>query len=178
MIRSSSSTFWNTTFPCTASSTMTAPSTGFLNLHDRRHAREGLFSIAAAPVIARLFLARELGIAHLLELFLRAVAVVGLALGEPLPDDFAVSRVTFALVERPLIGIEAEPLHAVQDHLHGFRRRTLAIGVLDAQDERAAVAARVQPAEERGAHAADVQQSGRARREAGAYGHGAAILAR
>ena len=30
-------------------------------------------------------------------------------------------------------------MHAVEDHLHGFVGGALAIGVLDAQDERAAV---------------------------------------
>ena len=92
---------------------------------------------------------------------------------QPLLDHLAVTRIALGLVERPLVRVQAEPVHAVQDHLHGFGRRTLAVGVLDAQDEYAAVAARVQPAEQRRAHAADVQQAGRARGESGAYGHGA-----
>ena len=164
--------------PCTASATTTAPSVGIPEAHDRRHALERLAAIAAAAVVARLLLGGELGVAHLLQLFLRAIAVICLALSEPLLDDLAISRIALALVERPFVGIQAEPLHAVQDHLHGLGRRSFAIRVLHAQDESAAVAARVEPAEERRAHAADVQETGRARGKAGADGHGAAILAR
>ena len=97
--------------------------------------------------------------------------MVRLAGSEPLPDDLAVTRVALGLVERALVGIETQPLHAVEDHLHGFGRGALAIGVLDAQDERAAVAARVEPAEERSAHAADVQEAGGAGGEACPDGH-------
>ena len=49
------------------------------------------------------------------------------------------------------------------------RRRALAVGVLDAQDERAAVVARQQPVEQRRARVADVQVAGRARGEADAH---------
>jgi hypothetical protein len=76
-----------------------------------------------------------------------------------------------ALVKGPLVVIEAEPLHAVENRRQRLGRRALAVRVLDAQYERAAVPARVEPAEERRAHAADVQHAGRARREAGSNGH-------
>jgi hypothetical protein len=66
----------------------------------------------------------------------------------------------------------------VEDHLHGLGRRTLAVRVLDAQDEHAVMTARVKPAEQRGAHSTDVQETGRAGRKAGADGHGPAILSR
>ena len=99
--------------------------------------------------------------------------MVGLALAEPLLDHFAVTRIALGLVEGPFVRVEAEPFHAVQDRLDRFGRGALAVGVLDAQDERAAVAARVQPAEKRRAHAADVQEAGRAGGESGADGHGA-----
>ncbi len=159
MIRSSSSTFWNVTLPCTASFDDHGAFGRVLEAHDRRDARNRLLAVAAAAVVARLFLARELVVAHLLEFFLRAVTVIRLALGEPLLDDFAISRVALALVERTFVGVEPQPFHAVEDHLHGFGRRSLAVGVLDAQDECAAVSARIEPAEERGPHAADVQQT-------------------
>ena len=63
-----------------------------------------------------------------------------------------------------------EPLEALDDG--GDRRvgRALAIGVLDPQDEGAAVAAGVEEIEERGAGAADVEVAARARGEAGAGG--------
>ena len=62
-----------------------------------------------------------------------------------------------------------------------LRRRigaALAVGVLDAQQELAAVVAGEQVVEQRGAGAADVQQAGRAGGEAGANGHGAACSTR
>ena len=61
--------------------------------------------------------------------------------------------------------------HAVEDAGDHVGRRALDVGVFDAQDERAAVAAGVEPVEERGARAADVQIPGRRRRETDADGH-------
>ena len=49
-----------------------------------------------------------------------------------------------------------------------FRRGALQVGVLDAQDERAAVLARVGPGKQRGAGAADMQVAGGAGSETGA----------
>jgi hypothetical protein len=63
---------------------------------------------------------------------------------------------------------QAQPLHAVENGLHGFRRRAGDIGVLDAQDEGAAMATGVGPGEQRGAGAADVQVTGGAGGETGA----------
>ena len=62
----------------------------------------------------------------------------------------------------------------VEDRLHRRLGRALAVGVLDAQDELAAVLARVGPGEQRGARAADVQIAGGAGGEAGADFHSAA----
>jgi len=151
---------------------------GILEPHDRRHAFARLLAIAATTVVTWLLLARELGASHRFELFLRAVAAICLAFGEPLLDHLAITRIALSLEEGPFIGVEPEPFHAVEDHLHGGGRGALAVGVLDAQDEDAAVTAGVEPAEKRGAHAADVQQAGRARGESRADGHGPAILAR
>ena len=50
----------------------------------------------------------------------------------------------------------------------GLGRRALLVGVLDAQDEGAAVMARERPGEQRGADVAEVQEPGGAGREAGA----------
>ena len=50
----------------------------------------------------------------------------------------------------------------------GLARRALDVGVLDAEDERAARAAREQPVEQRRARVADVQLPGRAGGEADA----------
>ena len=129
-------------------------------------------ALAAPTVVSRLLLARELRRAHLLELLLGAVAVIRLVFAEELRDHFRVAVEPARLVIRTLVVIEPEPGHAVEDHADGFIRRALAIGVLDPQDELAAQAARVQPAEKRGTHAADVQQTGRARGESGTHAHG------
>ncbi len=76
------------------------------------------------------------------------------------------------LVERAFVVIEPQPLHALEDRVDGLGRGALAVGVLDAQDERAAMASCVQPAEQGRADAADVQHAGGTGGEAGADGHG------
>ncbi len=60
------------------------------------------------------------------------------------------------LVVRPLVVAQAQPLHAVEDHLRRLFGGALAVRVLDTQDELAAMTARVQPREQSGAHSADV----------------------
>jgi len=70
------------------------------------------------------------------------------------------------------VHVEPQPGEPVQDHLHGFRRGALPIRVLHPQDELTAVAAGIEPAEERRAHTADVQHAGRTGGETGADGHG------
>ena len=101
--------------------------------------------------------------------------MVGLALAQELLDDLAVPLHPLRLVERTLVVIEAQPLHALEDRVDGLGGGALAVGVLDAQDERAAVTARVQPAEQGRADPADVQHAGGAGGEAGADGHGARV---
>ena len=86
---------------------------------------------------------------------------------EHLGDHFLVAVETLRLVVRPVVVLEPEPLHALEDHLHGLGRGALEVGVLDAQDELAAHAPGIQPAEQRRAHAADVQQAGGAGSETG-----------
>ena len=89
----------------------------------------------------------------------RAVAIEALGL--------EVRRVRSADV-RPLIPVEAEPAQAVHDSRDHLPRRTLGVGVLDAQHERSAVPAGIQPVEKRRAGAADVQVAGGRRSEADA----------
>ncbi len=149
------------------------PLVGAAKAHHRIHARPRVRARPAAAVVARLLLARELRRAPLLELLLAAVAVVGVAVGQELRDDLAVPVHPPGLVEHALVVVEPEPLHALEDRLHGLGRGALEVGVLYAQDEHAAAAARVQPAEQRRAHAADVQHASGARGESGADGHGA-----
>ncbi len=86
-------------------------------------------------------------------------------------DDFLVARHAPHLVEGAFVVVQLEPVHAVQDGLYRFRRGAFHVGVLDAQDEGAAVLACISPGEQRGARAADVQVSGGAGGKTGADGH-------
>ena len=61
-----------------------------------------------------------------------------------------------------LVPVEAEPAEAVQDRLQRLGHVALLVGVVDAQDELAAVLAGEQPVEQGRADAADVQIAGRA----------------
>ena len=75
------------------------------------------------------------------------------------------------LVDRRRVGGKLQPGHRVEDRLHRFVGGALAVGVLDAQQEFAAAPARLQPAVQRGARAADVQETGGTGGETGADGH-------
>ena len=132
-------------------------------------------AIAVIAVVAWLeALLHGLG-AHRLDFFLRLVGVVGLAGLEQVFGDLPVAIHAQGLVERAFVVFEAEPVHAVEDGLHGLLGRALAIGVLDAQDELATAMARLEPAVEGRAGPADMQETGGAGCEAGAYGHGQEI---
>ena len=142
MIRSSSSEFWNTTRPCTTSSTTTSPSSGFLKRTTGCDARPRIAcGRASARRSAASRRARVCAGAHLLELLLGAVAAVGVAAREQLVDDLLVAVEALGLVERTLVVIEPRPFHAVQNLLDGLGRGALEIRILDAQHERAAHAA-------------------------------------
>ena len=85
-----------------------------------------------------------------------------------------VDRQPIGLKPGAFVGIEPEPPKPVQNRVDGSLRRPLPIGVLDPEHEGTAVAAGEQPAEQGGARAADVQESGGARRESGPYVHAVA----
>ena len=65
------------------------------------------------------------------------------------------------------VPIEAEPAHAVEDRLDRRLGGAGAVGVLDAEQELATVMAGEEPVEQGGARAADMEEAGRRRREAG-----------
>src|SRR6185312_1837529 len=123
-------------------------------------------------VVARLLARRHGRLAHRLDLVLALVGVVRLAGGNQLVGHLPVSLQPPRLVERTLVGVEVEPVHCIQDRLHRFAGGALPIGILDAQDELATAAARLQPAIQCGARAANMQETGGTGCEAGAYGHG------
>jgi hypothetical protein len=68
-----------------------------------------------------------------------------------------------------LVPVDADPAQRGHDVVGCALDEALLVGVLDAQDELAAVVARGQPVEEGGAHPADVQVAGGAGREAHAH---------
>src|SRR5262249_35060010 len=152
----------------------------------RRHAAlglarraRGLVERATSPVVPRRLAARELRLAPRLELVGRAVTgirevrraqalgvrvVQGLALRLEVGPVRAADRGTFVPRER-------EPSQAAENRADRRFGRTLAIGVLDAQHERPAHTAREEIIVERGARTTDVEEPGRAGREADADGH-------
>ena len=69
------------------------------------------------------------------------------------------------------VPMDAEPAKAVEDRLQRFGAIALGVGVIDAQDELAAMFPGEEPVEQGGANAADVQIAGGTRSKAGAYGH-------
>ena len=97
----------------------------------------------------------------------RGVVAVGVAAGEQLVDGRLVARAALRLeVGRvraadlgPFVPVDAQPAEAVEDRRQRRLDVALLVGVVDAQDELAAVPAREQPVEQRRAHAADVQEA-------------------
>ena len=81
--------------------------------------------------------------------------------GQQPVDLLTVARCPLDLGERSLVPVDLQPPQGIQDLLHVLRRGALAIGVLDAQHQRAAVLSRQQPVVECRARAADVQLPGR-----------------
>ena len=145
--------------------------------------------IAAEAVVARRFLARGLLLPHLLQALGGAETAVGVPALEQSRGVLPVELGPLALPVgtertadvRPLVPLEAEPAQDIDDPLLGSFDVAVAVGVLDAKEEGAVsplaprLPVRQQPVEERGAGAADVQQPGRARREADADGRRARI---
>src|SRR5262249_32454970 len=115
-----------------------------------------------------------------IELLLGAVATVSRTSGDEPLRELLINRqaIHLAVVAGrpadvgPLVPREAEPAHVAEDDLLVLGRAALAIGVLDAKDEGAALPPRPEPVEERRPHAPDVEVAGRRGREtdAGLFG--------
>ena len=112
------------------------------------------------------------------ELLGRAEAGVGLALvpeplGGLLVEVEALGLGVGAKVAADLgtlVPVKAQPAHGAQDDLGVLVSGAGGVGVVDAQDERAAVGAGKGPVVDGGAGAADVQLAGGGRRKANAHG--------
>ena len=122
--------------------------------------------IAAAALIAlEGVLALLGGLAVGVELLLGAEAGIGLALvpellGGLLVQVQALGLCVGAIVAAhlgTLVPVQAQPTHGAQDDLRVLVGGTGGVGVVDAQDERAAVCAGESPVIDSGAGAADVQ---------------------
>ncbi len=152
--------------------------------------RLAALALEAAPVgvglrheraaVDEAFLGRLRGLALGLQLLGRGVIVVRQPGVQQRVDGCLVETVALRLVIRSrvaadlraLVPVDPEPAEPVQDRLQRLVDVPLPVRVVDAQDETAAVAAGVEPVEQRRAHAADVQETGGAGREARAnLGH-------
>jgi hypothetical protein len=71
------------------------------------------------------------------------------------------------LIDLVAVPIEPEPTHPVEDRLDRRLGRARAVGILDAEQELAAMMPREEQVEQRGARAANVEIAGRRRREPG-----------
>ena len=78
---------------------------------------------------------------------------------------------------RALIPLDAQPAKAVQNGLQGRRHVALLVGIVDPQHEMAAVLAGEEPIEQRRAHAANVQVSGRTGSKTGTDHAGQGLIA-
>ena len=118
-------------------------------------------AVAPAAVIAHRLLVGALLCAHRLELFGRGVAFVGVPMGEKNVRDFGVPLGPLRLEHRLLVKGEAEPVEPFDDLVDRVLRGALRVGILDPQQRLAAVVAGVEPVEQRGARAAEMQVAGR-----------------
>src|SRR5207245_7778957 len=124
--------------------------------------------LAAGAVVAPGRAAALRGFALRLQLLGRAVAVVRAAGRDERAGHRAIAIEAFGLKVgpvrsadvRPFVPVEPEPAQPVEDAFDHLRRRAFDVGVFDAKDEHAAVAAREEPVEERRSRAADVQVAG------------------
>jgi hypothetical protein len=96
----------------------------------------------------------------------RAVAPVGASCRLQLLRRGLVELPALALVGGLAVPAEPEPLEHVEDVLGQLGPVALGVGVLDAQQELATDPARLEPVEQDGAGAPDVQVAGRRGREA------------
>ena len=115
------------------------------------------------------------------DLPLRRVAAIGVARLDQLLGVLRVHAEALALYvgtvvtsdSRAFVPVQAEPPHGFQHDLNALLGAALAVGVLDAEDERAVVLARPQPTVQSCPHPADVQVTrGRGREPNANFRHG------
>ena len=120
------------------------------------------------PVIPWLFLVLHLRLAQCIKTLFRAVASIGQALVQQLPDDLVVAFKALGLVERALVILETEPGHALENGIDGFRGGSLKVCILDAQYKFPAMLTRIEPGKQCSASTAHMKIAGGAGSEASA----------
>ena len=91
-----------------------------------------------------------------------------IAIGEAFFEDFvgcAGMQIEALALAVEFIPAELEPVEAVEDGIERLLGVAFDIGIVDAEDHRSGVVAGVQPIEDKGPGAADVEVSGRRRGE-------------
>src|ERR1017187_8079135 len=121
---------------------------------------------ARSPVVPERASRRLRDLLHRVELVGRFERAILLALREKAIRGLTVEGASLALEERALVPVEAEPAHRVEDLVRQVAAAPLDVRVLDAEDERAPVAAREEPVVEGRARPSDVKGARRGRREA------------
>ena len=146
---------------------------GNAKANDERHrprrrgarSRRAVEPVAAAIVLEALLVRLGRG-AALVELRRRAEAAIRGAAVEQALRVGAVALEVRALIDDLLVPRQAEPLESLEDRARALVGAARLVGVLDAEEELAAELLGVEPVEERGARAADVEVAGRRRSEA------------
>ena len=122
------------------------------------------------PVVDRRPPPRQLPLALVLQLFRRLVSGIEAARGaQPLARRFVGGEPL--RLPGTAVPVQPQPAQVLLDGGDELLARALAIGVVDPQQEMPAPPSREQPVDQRRADVADVQQPGRARREAHLDGH-------
>ena len=140
--------------------------------------RFGRIAVAPATVIEHRPSFGLGALAHFGELLRCGITVIGFALVEQAVRRLDMAREAQKLAYRLTIPVKPEPGEAVIDRRDRFFGETAAVGVLDPEQEPAAVTAREQPVEQRRPRAADMEKPGRRGGEAGDDRHGGSSAVR
>jgi hypothetical protein len=142
-----------------------------LETHHRIDADSGLSSNTAPAVVPDALPRFHLLFPKRRELFLRAIAPIGLTVVQPLVDYLSVTIKSLGLIERSLVGVQSQPGHAIQNRVDVFLCRPFSIRIFDAQDELSIMVPCVQPAIERSPYAPKMKYTGGAGCETCSDGH-------
>src|SRR5437867_415045 len=96
-----------------------------------------------------------------IELLDCAVAAISAAAAHKFFGPFAIPAQAVALIDRPFVPVDPQPLQGADDLLGMMLPRALDVRIFNAQQHFAAMAAGMEQVENRGAGAADMQVAGR-----------------